>query len=79
MQCFLEDNEIKIGNTTVLENCLNVLGEISNKIILPEINYENCPTVPLFHLFLLMKLLISDSIYLEIKRLLLMASLRSGS
>ena len=41
MKCYLDlvSDDICIGNDTVLENCLNVIGNISGKFILKLIDY----------------------------------------
>ena len=48
MKCFLEEEsgDIHIGSECVLENCLNVIGKISSKFVLGDIDYTPCPNLP---------------------------------
>ena len=48
MKCFLDEecDSISIGNETVLENCLNVIGRISGIFQLKYPDYLRCPNLP---------------------------------
>ncbi len=48
MKCYIDEEEdvIRIGNDVVLKNCIEVLGKLSEKKIIGNINYLNCPHLP---------------------------------